>query len=59
MIACVLLGPEADGSKFENAQVAYQQGAGKAEVTDLMDGDEVRNKAGIEHHHVENVEQKA
>ena len=56
MIVCVILGPEADGSRFEQARVGYQKGAGGAEVTDLFEGDERKTKAAMEQ--VEHAEPK-
>jgi hypothetical protein len=37
MIVFVFLGPESDGSHFENAKVAYQDGAGVARGRDLVE----------------------
>ena len=36
MFVCVLLGPEAHGSHFEQAKVAIQSGAGVARQTELV-----------------------
>ncbi|KAL1409553.1 hypothetical protein Q8F55_003537 [Vanrija albida] len=38
LIVCVLLGPEADGSHFEKAKTATQEGAGITETQDLVHG---------------------
>lgn len=38
LISCVLLGPEADGSHFEQAKTATQEGAGVTETQDLVHG---------------------
>jgi SHS family lactate transporter-like MFS transporter len=37
MIVCVFLGPEADGAHFEQAHVAYQDGAGEVTHKELVD----------------------
>lgn len=38
MLVFVILGPESDGSHFENAKVAFQDGAGAARGRDLVEG---------------------
>lgn len=50
MMVCVFLGPEADGAHFEQAHVAYQQGAGEMAGKDLvMDHGDHEAKAVVEH----------
>ncbi|KAL7419353.1 hypothetical protein Q5752_006191 [Cryptotrichosporon argae] len=39
MLACVLLGPEADGSHFEQAKVAFQRGGGAVAPDELLGRD--------------------
>lgn len=51
MLVCVVLGPEAQGSHFENAKVSYQRGAGEAVGRDLVE--KGRNRG--EERHVEDV----
>jgi len=43
MLVCVFFGPESDGSHFEQAKVAYQNGAGAAYGAEL-----VERKDGVE-----------
>lgn len=51
MIVCVFLGPEADGAHFEQAHVAFQDGAGEARQKDFVDPTEEKQQVGhIEHH---------
>lgn len=50
-LVCVVLGPEADNSHFEQSKVAYMEGAGKADARELVEHDE---KAGGSEH-VEDV----
>lgn len=38
MLVCTLLGPESDGSHFEQARVAFQDGAGAAYGAELVSG---------------------
>lgn len=47
MMVCVILGPEADGAHFEQAHVAYQQGAGGSAGKDLV-MDHGEGKAAVE-----------
>ena len=47
-----LLGPESDGSHFEQAKVAFQDGAGKAYGKEFVEG-----KGGEEKNVSEHVEQ--
>lgn len=48
ILLMTLLGPDADGSHFENAKVAYQSGAGGQRTAELVDGAEKHHS-----HHVE------
>ena len=34
----IILGPEADGSHFENAKVAFQKGSGAAAAAEFIEG---------------------
>ncbi|WWC86814.1 uncharacterized protein L201_001693 [Kwoniella dendrophila CBS 6074] len=43
-IVCVIFGPEADGAHFEQAKVAFQQGGGEADPTEMFD-----NKQDTQH----------
>lgn len=52
MLVCVLLGPESDGSRFEQARVGFQSGAGAAYGAELVDGKQV------EHSHEDQGEEK-
>ncbi|WVQ69355.1 uncharacterized protein L199_007572 [Kwoniella botswanensis] len=49
-IICVICGPEADGSHFEQAKVAYQRGGGDADPTEMFDHDKP------EQHHIEKAQ---
>ena len=49
MIVFTLLGPEAHGSRFEQAAVATQSGAGAAHIRDLVEGDHSEAKAQVYH----------
>lgn len=54
MLLCTFLGPESDGSRFEQARVAYQHGAGAAYGAELVerrgeDGEVVQEKNLSEH----------
>lgn len=62
---CTLLGPESDGSHFEQARVAFQDGAGAAYGAELVkgqhldrDGREVDGEKNLSEH-VEQVHGKA
>jgi hypothetical protein len=57
MLLCTLLGPESDGSHFEQAKVAYQHGAGAVNGRELVEpkGGEEKNMS----EHVEQVHEKA
>jgi SHS family lactate transporter-like MFS transporter len=54
MMICVVLGPEADGSHFEQARVAFQKGSGAAAATELLERGHIEEKPQMDH--VENVE---
>jgi SHS family lactate transporter-like MFS transporter len=56
MMVFVVLGPEADGSHFEQAKVAFQEGSGAAGTAELVDG-RVEGKPHMDH--VENREKSA
>lgn len=51
MMVCVILGPEADGSRFEQAKVAFQDGSGAEDPADLLG-----SKTNVPGDHVENTE---
>jgi hypothetical protein len=58
MLLMTLLGPESDGSHFEQAKVAYQSGAGAAygrELVETKGGEGEKNAS----EHVERVHNKA
>jgi len=57
MMIFIVLGPEADGSHFEQAKVAFQDGAGATYAADLVDHPELEGKQV--HEHVEHAEDKA
>jgi hypothetical protein len=48
ILLMTMLGPEADGSHFEQAKVAFQRGAGAVDQRALVDGHNV--KGTVEHH---------
>lgn len=50
MTVCIFLAPEADGSKFENAKVATQKGAGAVATRELV------NERGMEKDNVDHLE---
>lgn len=56
MMVCVFLGPEADGSHFEQARTAIQKGAGAAKQNELFDS---AVEAKAENEHVEKVVSRA
>ncbi|GFZ47800.1 hypothetical protein JCM24511_05547 [Saitozyma sp. JCM 24511] len=56
MMIFIVLGPEADGSHFEQAKVAFQEGSGAAGTAELVDG-RVEGKPHMDH--VENREKSA
>ncbi|WVR04696.1 hypothetical protein IAU60_001707 [Kwoniella sp. DSM 27419] len=49
-IICIICGPEADGSQFEQAKTATQKGGGEAVGSDFV------NRDKPEHQHVEKIE---
>lgn len=49
MMVFIVLGPEAQGSHFENAKVSFQKGAGAAYANDLVENKPRRD------HHVEDI----
>ncbi|WWC59556.1 uncharacterized protein I303_102112 [Kwoniella dejecticola CBS 10117] len=46
-VVCIILGPEADGARFEQAKVAYQRGGGETDPTELF------NREKPNHEHIE------
>jgi hypothetical protein len=57
MVVMIILGPEAHGSHFEQAKVAYQKGAGATDFRELVDGQVDRDGKPVVNH-VESVERK-
>jgi SHS family lactate transporter-like MFS transporter len=50
MILMIFLGPEAHGSHFEQAKVAFQRGAGAADQRDFVDGErDAEGKPTMDH----------
>jgi hypothetical protein len=49
MLLMTLLGPESDGSHFEQAKVAFQDGAGKAYGKELVEHKGAEGKNVSEH----------
>lgn len=56
MLLCTFLGPESDGSHFEQARVAFQHGAGAAYGAELV-ARERREQEAQEKNISEHVEQ--
>jgi SHS family lactate transporter-like MFS transporter len=50
MLLMVLLGPESDGSHFEQAKVAFQDGAGKASGRELVDPKGIEAEKNLSEH---------
>ncbi|CAD6584508.1 MAG: hypothetical protein TREMPRED_003853 [Tremellales sp. Tagirdzhanova-0007] len=56
MLVFVTLGPEAQGSHFEQAKVAFQEGAGKVDQSELVDGAQHDERMSTGNARVENSE---
>jgi hypothetical protein len=50
MLLMTLLGPESDGSHFEQAKVAFQDGAGRVHGKELIDGKGGEGEKNVSEH---------
>ena len=56
MLSDCCTGPEAQGSHFEQAKVAFQEGAGKVDQSELVDGAQHDERMSTGNARVENSE---
>jgi hypothetical protein len=50
MLLMTLLGPESDGSHFEQAKVAFQDGAGRVHGKELIEGKGGEGEKNVSEH---------